>query len=51
MKIGFLVMAATNYHTFKIYTCDNFLNAFILLIAHENIGIDTIFVTLPCILA
>ena len=50
-KIGFSVMAAINLHTDKINTCDNFSYAFIAIIDHENVGLDSIFVTLSCIVA
>ena len=50
-KVDFSVMAATNLHKDKIYGCGNFFNTFILILDHENMGIDTISVTLSCIVA
>ena len=50
-KIGFGVMAAITLHTDKINTCNNFLHAFIVILDHENIGLDNIFVPLSFIVA
>ena len=50
-KILFSIMAVGNLHIGKINTCYNFFMVSIVISDHENMGIDTICVTLSCILS
>jgi len=44
-------MAMANLHIGTIYTYYNLLMVFIIILDHENMGIDSMFVTLLCVLS
>ena len=46
-----LIMAVANLHIRNKYICQSFLVVFILITDLENIGMDTIFVKVSCILS
>ena len=47
----FSIMAASNLHIGNNYSSYAYVINFIVIMDHENIGTDTIFMTLPLILA